>query len=194
MPHASLGAARRSIDMTAASPSRSTLEKTTLVVSAAARQDATYDVDLGEGQTKEVLVDVGAPVVVATPPPEKTQEKAAPQSGRPPLKTAGYIVGGVGVVSVGVGVVTGILAMTKASVVRDHCDTTTYACDSQGVDAAHAGNTFSPISTVTLIAGGALVLGGGAMIYLGGKKKEASVAIMPGVSPTGGTATLVGRF
>jgi hypothetical protein len=182
--------------------------KITLVVSANARQDATYDVELAEGQSKEVVVDIGAPAVVSAPATPRGPASDRPTPDRPasdkassatsgsarPLRTAGFIVGGVGIVGLGVGAVTGILATAKASTVRDHCDTTTYVCDSQGVDAAHSGNTFATVSTVTLIAGGALLAGGAAMIYLGGKKKESSVAIVPAFGPAGGSATLVGRF
>jgi hypothetical protein len=168
-----------------------------VVVSASERKDAVYDVTLAEGQTQELQVDVGAPldakVVVVVPPPSE-KKGAVPASGTPTLRTAGYVVGGVGVMSVGVGVVTGILAAGKASTVKEHCNTTTYACDSDGVDAAKAGNVLAPVSTITLIAGGILAAGGITMVVLSGKKKEPQVSFVPALSPGGGGASLVGTF
>jgi hypothetical protein len=170
--------------------------KVTIVVSAEGHDDAVVEVEMGEGQTKDVYVDVGpkAKPRPVSPPPKATTVAPPQEASRPPLRTAGYIVGGIGVVGLGVGAVTGIMALSKAGTVRDHCDTTTYGCDSEGVSAAHDGNTLAPISTVGFIAGGALVAGGVVMILVSGKKKEASVSLAPDFSRAGGGATLIGRF
>ncbi len=169
--------------------------KLVVVVAADGRTDSTYDVELGEGQSKELQVDVGAPVPekpVAAPRPV-IAEKLATTEPRP-LRTAGFIVGGVGVAGLGVGVVTGLMAMGKASTVRSHCDTTTYACDSEGVDAAKSGNVLAPVSTVSFIAGGVLLAGGVTMVFLGSKKKESTVSLVPTAGPLGGGAMLIGMF
>lgn len=175
-----------------------------VVVSAAERQDAVYAMVLSEGDTKEVLVDVGAPVetkVVVVAPPPPTEK--APASGSSGLRTTGYVVGGVGIASVAVGAVTGIMAMGKASDVKQHCNTQTYACDSQGLDAAHAGDVLAPVSTITLIAGAVLVAGGVTLVVISGKKKEPVVSFVPSLAPSVGSsgvglhsggASLVGRF
>ncbi len=170
--------------------------KLVVVVAAEGRTDSTYDVELGEGQSKELQVDVGAPVPQKPVAPPRAAIAESPPAGTEPrpLRTAGFIVGGVGVAGLGVGVVTGLMAMSKASTVRSHCDTTTYACDSEGVDAAKSGNVLAPVSTVSFIAGGVLLAGGVTMVLLGGKKKESTVSLVPTAGPLGGGAMLVGRF
>ena len=171
-----------------------------IVVTAPDRQDATYPITLGEGESKEATVDVGAPVekkAVATPASNKAAPASTPASAPPSgngMKTAGYVAGGIGLVSLGVGTVTGIMAMGKANDVKQHCDTQTYACDSTGVEAAHAGNTLAPVSTVTLIAGAVLVAGGVTLVVISGKKKEPQVSFVPAFGPSGGGGSVVGRF
>jgi len=99
--------------------------------------------------------------------------------------------GGVGVASLLVGGVTGILSLKKVSTVKDHCDGN-LACDAEGVDAASSGHTFSTISTITLIAGGALVVGSAALWYFGWRTKRATLA--PTASRDGAGLTVVGQF
>jgi hypothetical protein len=70
---------------------------------------------------------------------------------------------GVGAASLLVGGVSGVLAVGKASTVKEHCDGD-YLCDQEGVDAASSGRLLAPLSTVTLIAGAGLV-GVGAYLY-----------------------------
>ncbi len=167
--------------------------KLAIVVTQPERKDAVYDVSLAEGESKELVVDVGAPVdkqVVST----VTVVEKPVTTGVSPIRTAGFVIGGVGLVGVGLGAVTGILAMGKASTVKEHCDTTTYACDAEGADAARAGEVLAPLSTVAFIAGGVLLAGGVVMIIAGGKKKEAPVAFVPSFGPNGASAFLTGSF
>ncbi|CAN5547366.1 hypothetical protein BH09MYX1_BH09MYX1_60570 [soil metagenome] len=163
--------------------------KLPVVVSLSDHEDSIYELTLDEGQTKDLVVDVGAAETKASP---IIVEK--PVAGISPMRAAGFVVGGVGIVGLGLGVVTGILAMGKASTVKEHCDTTTYACDPDGVDAARAGEVLAPLSTVAFIAGGVLLAGGLVMVLVGGKKKEASVSFVPSFGPSGASGAFVGSF
>jgi hypothetical protein len=92
-----------------------------------------------------------------------------------PRRTVSYILLGVGGASLAVGTVSGILAASKASTVKAHC-TGDYVCDQEGVDAASSGRLLSPLATVTLIAGAALI-GAGAYFYLVSQNKRRPAAL-----------------
>lgn len=101
----------------------------------------------------------------------KTVVKTEVRDGVPPLRTVGFVVGGVGVASLVVGSITGILAMGQAGIYRDACDrsTTPNVCDQRGYDSAQSLKTLAPLSTITLIAGGVLVAGGVTLILVAPK-------------------------
>jgi hypothetical protein len=63
------------------------------------------------------------------------------------------VVGAAGVAGLAVGVVTGLLVLSKKSVVNDHCDRD-MVCDREGYDAARAGATLGTLSTIGFVAGG----------------------------------------
>jgi hypothetical protein len=167
-----------------------------VVVTAPGRVDKSYPLTLHEGETKELVVVAGEALPVGEPKgpvgPVGAPEKPV-EGGASPLRTIGFVVGGVGVAGLALGAVTGILAMGSASTVRSHCNTTTYACDPQGLDAARTGDVLAPLSTVGFIAGGVLVTTGLVLVLVGGKKKEA-VSFVPVVGPTFAQAAFVGRF
>lgn len=168
--------------------------KLAVVVSASERKDAVYDMTLAETEARDLTVDVGAPLDTKVVSTVKIVDRPV-TTGVSPVRAAGFVVGGIGLVGVGLGAVTGILAMGKASIVKEHCNTTTYECDADGVDAARAGEILAPLSTVAFIAGGVLLAGGVVMILAGGKKKEAAtVSFVPSFGPQGASAALVGSF
>jgi tetrahydromethanopterin S-methyltransferase subunit D len=75
----------------------------------------------------------------------------------------------------GVGIVTGILTFARASDVRKHCDAYLH-CDQAGFDAASEGKVLSPVSTVSVIAGSALLALGGALVIWSFRKPRTSLA------------------
>ncbi len=174
-----------------------------VVVTAPGHQEKRYPVKLEDGGKVDLTVQPGdvvvAPVASSSPPaspggPPWTAEKP-PAHGSSSLRTAGFVVGGVGVAGLALGAVTGILSVDKASTVRAHCNTTTYDCDPEGLDAAQAGQVLSPLSTVGFIAGGVLAATGVVLVILGGKgHKSTSASWVPLVGPTFAGAGLVGRF
>lgn len=133
-------------------------------------------------EKNQITIDVGD---LEPDAPQATTTIVAPKpasGGMSTLSAVGIIVGAVGVASLATGAVTGVMALGRASTVKDHCDDA-LACDPQGVDAASSGNTLSTVSTITVIAGAVLAVGGGAMFVLGRKKKETATTILPSASP-----------
>lgn len=145
-----------------------------VTVSAPGRKDNVLVVTLAEGETKEISCDLGAAEiarVVAAPvaPREAEAPPPAPPSADP-RRTVAYVLLGVGAASLVAGGVTGVLAASKASTVKDHCDASN-ACDQEGVDAASSGRFLAPFSTVTVIAG-AVLAGAGVYFYLASSKSH----------------------
>jgi hypothetical protein len=144
-------------------------------VTAPGRQEKLAVVTLGEGESKTIEVEVGAPVPVTPTKPVEANASLttqAPSSRTDIKRTVAFVSLGVGGASLIVGGVTAVLAASKASTVKDHCDEN-YLCDSEGVSAASSGRLFAPLSTVTLIAGVVLV-GAGTYLYLTSGKRAQS--------------------
>jgi hypothetical protein len=130
---------------------------------------------LKEGQTLELDIGPLEAESGSTASRDKTgpaQSKAPPRDDGNSRRTLGYAIGGVGVASLTVGVVTGIMTLGHASTVKEHCDGD-LACDSEGLDAASAGKTLSLVSTITMIAG-AVGIGAGAYLLLTSPSSAAS--------------------
>lgn len=104
------------------------------------------------------------PSAVTTPSSTASQpwvDEKASRSGAK-RRTLSYVMGGVGLVSLGVGAVFGAKALSSKSVRDEHCPQ--HACDSTGASASSDGRTQGNIATVGLAAG-AVVLGAGALLY-----------------------------
>jgi hypothetical protein len=125
--------------------------------------------------------------VPATPPPAPA---AATGGSSNPMKTAGWIIGGVGVAGLALGTVFGIVALNdknNAGCVDNLCNPGT----SSGIKSA------ALASDVGWIAGGVLLAGGAALVLLApGPKHEgaARVQVAPTVMAGGGGAVLGGTF
>jgi len=142
----------------------------------------------------EVNVEKGAVAEVEVSPREATAikpegEKPAPSDGpraaptvpvaaAPPassgVRTAGFVVGGVGVVGVGVGLVFGALVISKDAAVKDECKDETPCSSLAAKDAAAQGRTFSTVSTIAVGVGIAAVVAGTVMVIVGAPKQAAS--------------------
>jgi hypothetical protein len=132
-------------------------------------------VEVAVGEQREVALEAGnvqAPAsgAVATPPVE------APGSSR---RTAGWVLGGVGVAGVATSLVTGAMVLAKSSKVDDEC--VDKRCTPAGLEAADSGRTLSLVSTVAAVAGAASL---GLGIYFlvsddGGQKRRAALSASP---------------
>lgn len=136
-----------------------------------------------------------APAVVAPPPPSTDTTLPDEHSGSNGKRTAGYIVGGAGVVALGVGVFFGIKTLSLASDVKSECPNG--PCSSQdGIDKNSSAHTDALVSDITLGVG-VVAIAAGAYLILTSKSSESSHAafrITPSASPHGGGAAIVGTF
>jgi hypothetical protein len=108
-------------------------------------------------------------------------------------RTAGWLTAGAGAVGIGFGAAFGIIALKKKSDAGDHCDDAN-RCEGEGLALQRDGVRAGTISTVTMIAGLALVGTGVSLVLLAPRVREGtpvrSARVV--VGPTG--ASLVGSF
>lgn len=172
----------------------------TVLVRAPGHQEKSYEVQAEEGKVVELAIAPGAAtgapsgetssagadgVVDIRTPPE-------PDRGTGGRKTAGYVIGGLGIASLVAGAVTGGLALSKKGEMEDNC-ASDLACNQDGVDAADSGKTFATISTITFAAG-AVAVGVGAFLILSGDSEGKHVAVGAAPGTRGGSFVLKGNF
>jgi hypothetical protein len=137
----------------------------TVVVRAPGSADQNLTVTVREAESRQLLV--GSSVKGETPAraPEPAAPAAPPDSakgGHSPV--LGYVIGGIGVVGIAVGGITGAMVLHKKSVVDGDCADD--VCTTQeGIDAASSGRTLSAVSTVAF-ALGAVGLGAGIVLVV----------------------------
>jgi hypothetical protein len=119
-----------------------------VVVARAGAHEETRNVELEEGKTQDVAIDLTGGQGPATPPPPPEGETGGKQ-----ISPVTWIGLGVGVVGIGVGTVTGILALGKASSVKDACSGT--HCPPATKSDVDSGRTTATISTIGFAVGGA---------------------------------------
>jgi hypothetical protein len=123
-----------------------------------------------------------------TPPPVDASSSAEPSSGG--WRTAGWIMGGVGVAGLAAGGIFGLVALNKKS--NGHCDASN-VCDagtSSGMKSA------ALLSDVGFVAGSVLLAGGAAILLFGPGKPAARTGlnVSPIVAASGGGVVLGGHF
>jgi hypothetical protein len=131
-------------------PGRHTIEAT-----ARGREPFETAVTLAEGETREVPIELAQAAVSLPPPPGEVRERPLPREGtrRSP---AFYVLGSLGLASLGASAVTGFMALSAHQSVEQKCDVTRGVCtDPSGIDDAQRARTMAWVSTWTL-AGGAL--------------------------------------
>ncbi|HEX6764540.1 MAG TPA: tetratricopeptide repeat protein [Polyangiaceae bacterium] len=168
-------------------------------VTAPGRVVRAYDVKAEEGRSVALVVEPGAalPGQGVTAPPTSSQgaSKSEPRkdSGPSTTRIVGYGAAGLGVVAIGVGAATGLLALDRKQTIVDTCDKQgdRYVCPNEGVDAADSGKTLATVSTVATISGLALAATGLVLVLTstsGGPEITATFL------PSGGMIGGRGRF
>lgn len=133
----------------------------TIVVRAPGRSDAKVSVVVAERERREVMLHAGEPtpaVVVVDP----SARDLRPSSSL--WRTTGWVATATGATSLVVGGTFGLLAWDRQGVVDEHCDAR--GCDAAGFEASRSGDTFATVSTITVIAGLAVVGAGIAILAL----------------------------
>lgn len=159
-----------------------------LIVSAPGREPRTYDVDAKEAALIDITVAPGpavkaAPTVTSLPTAVlPTATATATDDSAPLRRNLGFVSGGVGIVGIAIGAVTGVLALGDKDTVGKFCNAQT-CTDQKGLDAARDGRTVSAVSTASF-AIGAAALAAGVILVLTSKSGAKSV-VSPAAGPSG---------
>jgi hypothetical protein len=172
-----------------------------VVVRAPGRQDRRYDVDLAEKERRQLEVKAG-PEQVAQPLPTGTATGTATAPVKPPpssgsfRRTAGFVVGGVGVAGVVTAGVTGVMYLSTLREAQDKCKGQDPCSDPSFTRLKTLGVT-NAISWGVAVAG----VGAGLALILTApsdkeprKDKGPATAFAPLFVPGGGGASVSGRF
>lgn len=140
-------------------------------------KDRAYEVTLTEGQRLPLAVEPGERILVDSAP-------AAPARTSPgAVRTATFVLGGFGLASLGVGAVTGILAIAR----RGELDANAGNADRlQG-----EGRAFADVSTATFALGGVALAAGALLFFTVGRE---TVTVSAGAGPGAGSLVATGRF
>jgi hypothetical protein len=137
-------------------------------VRAPGHKDATYDVNLKTGENQTVSLHFGeriatlssnvsaAPTSVREPHAPRDADSSVHEPKPGPLPTIAKVSGILGLVSVGVGSVAGVMTLGYAKDVRDNCNAERI-CNGKGLDALDVGGRTATVSTVTFVVGGVLL-------------------------------------
>lgn len=192
---------------TPVAPMHTTPGDATVTVSAPGYVTFSETRTLAEGQTTEVDVtlhkaaaeatvaereptpfDKGTPSANDEPPPSEPKHEAPPSaSGGHGLRTFAWIIGGVGLASVGAGMVFMGLSLSDKNAADPHCPNK--VCDATGRQSINEAWTFATVSTVLVIVGAA-ALGTSLVSFIVSPKSapvQARLFIGPGSAGLGGT-------
>ena len=169
--------------------------------SAPGKQAGTQQFTATAGTTAKVVLpplqdEVVVPVPVAALPLAPPPLSLPPPEGEPttqgsPLRTAGYVVGGVGIVGLGLGAVFGGLALSSKGSVNGACKGN--QCSQTGLDDVSSARSQATVSTVGLIAGGVCLAAGVTLVIVGGKRGT-TVGFVPLTTDHGAGLATVGTF
>jgi hypothetical protein len=161
-----------------------------VTVSAPKKKPWTTTVDVGqEGQLAEVAVPTLEAEAPPPPPPPPVITRIEPPPPPPPpppsgrQRVAGFVVGGVGVIGLGVGAGLGGMALSKKSQSNadGHCDAAD-RCDGTGLALRNQGLSAAAGSTVGFVVGGVALVTGIVLVATApsARKPAPVVALGPG--------------
>jgi hypothetical protein len=106
------------------------------------------------------------------------------------------VVLGVGAVALGVGVVTGVMAMSKNKSSTDQCPNDGACASKDAVDANSSAKTLGTISTIGFIAGGVGLAAGAILLATAPSSppKTGRVRFVPTAGPAGAGFSAIGVF
>jgi len=123
-------------------------------------------VSVEAGETKSVVleIDEGGPAAKPSAPAAAGPASTPPaaEAGGSSQRTIGYVIGGIGVVGVIAGSVTGALVFSKKSTVDDNCQDA--LCNAEGKQAADSAQTLGLVSNIAFGVGAAGLVTGAVLI------------------------------
>lgn len=161
------------------------------------RQPFSTRVDVAPGARANVTI----PDLARAPEPERPASTGAQPAPEPAAsngrRTAGFVVGGVGLAALAVGGVMAGLTADRKGVLDAHCPTKT-TCDADGLAALDAAKGYAWGADVGLVAGVLGVTVGGVLLLTSGSGKAPAKATSLEVAPSfglhGGSIGLRGAF
>jgi hypothetical protein len=149
-------------------------------------------VSLATDAAKEVVVVPVLERAPDLPEPVATDVRTNPGSG---LRYAGIAVAGAGAVGVVLGSIFGIRAMTLTKDSNADCNAQN-VCGTAGFASRNDARSAGDVSTVAVVAGGALLASGGVLFWIGGARSTKTTAMRaaPVVSERGFQMRLEGAF
>lgn len=107
-------------------------------------------------------------------------------------RTLGIVVGGLGVAGLVIGTIFGLQVKPKADEANDQCAGD--RCTQAGVDIRNDARALATVSTVSFVAGGALLLAGGVLFFTAPHGRGRTAILAPMMTPGGGGGVLDLRF
>jgi hypothetical protein len=129
-----------------------------VLVTAVGRRGTRYNVSVAEGEVRSLHATPGDVLEAVLPTTAPEHERTSW------TRPAGIVSLGLGVATVWVGSLAGMMAIDRRDVQHVSCNAS--GCTQAGVDAARDGATWADVSTATFIAGGALVALGATLVVL----------------------------
>ncbi len=111
------------------------------------------------------------------PPPDDHDKHPPPPPPQSPSHVPAYIAFGVGVAGVGVGAVTGVLALGKKSSLDTACGPSKTGCPSTSQSDIDSAKTFGTVSTIGFIVGGVGVAAGIVLLLTEGSSSNATATV-----------------
>jgi hypothetical protein len=162
-----------------------------LTIVAANHEPGKKTVHIGEGQTLKVVVEPGA-LMAAPSPVVGASAPAAPADESNRLRTAGWVMGGVGVAGFVGAAITGVLVVNDKSAADQNCMP---VCNGTGASAVNGGKTLLAVNAAAWALGFAGVGAGATIILLGGRHGATPVgSVIAKVAPGPGGVMLLGSF
>jgi len=155
-----------------------------VVTARAASGQAKEEVDVTEGEKKDVAL-----VLVAgggeNPEGDNAQAEPGPEGPHKvhtpgPLTWGGIAVGGVGLI---VGSITGLMTLSKASTVKSDCTTNMKCVNGPDISALNSGNSLATVSTISFAIAGAGAVVAVVSLIVGHKPPGTAPASAPPADP-----------
>lgn len=146
----------------------------------------------------EVEAAASAPAPLPASQTSATEAPTSTSTGRSPLRTVGFITGGVGLALVGGGIITGLIAKSKEREVDRKCQATPENCDPAVKSTLDSAVSLAKVTNVLLIGGGVVTLAGVGMAVFGGKSSvqtgQTKITFAPVLTGSTGGVIAVGSF
>lgn len=165
-----------------------------LVVHSPGRRDQRVHVQLAEGERKEIVVVPGPldPGPAVQENGEKTLPPPLPRVETDGRRTAGFVIGGLGIAGLAAAAITGGLLVSRNETIQEHCPEG--RCDPEGRETIDSSGPLLVANAITWGVGLAGVGVGAALILSSGGEQAPKAAVAPTALPGGGGIALIGRF